>query len=65
MKLELQRSKVKNIAWGDKTAFLACGTLQINKEEFLAAAADAEHFISMTAELARPGESVASAPLRT
>lgn len=64
MKLELQRSKVKNIAWGDKTAFLACGTLQINKEEFLAAAADAEHFISMTAELARPGESVRICPVK-
>ncbi|MEG1603215.1 MAG: glycine/sarcosine/betaine reductase component B subunit [Cloacibacillus sp.] len=64
MKLELQRSKVKNIAWGDKTAFLAGGTLQINKEEFLAAAADAEHFISMTAELARPGESVRICPVK-
>ena len=40
MKLELQKSKVKNIAWGEKTALLADGTLQICKEELLAAAAD-------------------------
>lgn len=64
MKLELQKSKVKNIAWGAKTALLADGTLQINKEEFLAAAADAEHFVSMAAELARPGESIRICPVK-
>ena len=64
MKLELQKAKVKNIAWGDKTALLADGTLQINKEEFLAAAADTEHFKTLNADLARPGESVRICPVK-
>lgn len=65
MKLELQKAKVKNITWGDKTALLADGTLQINKEEFLAAAADTEHFKTLNADLARPGESVRICPSKT
>ena len=64
MKLELQKAKVKNIAWGDKTALLADGTLQINKEEFIAAAADSEHFKTLDADLARPGESVRVCPVK-
>ena len=64
MKLELQKAKVKNIAWGDKTALLADGTLQINKEEFLAAASDTEHFKTLNADLARPGESVRICPVK-
>ncbi|MDO5115029.1 MAG: glycine/sarcosine/betaine reductase component B subunit [Synergistaceae bacterium] len=64
MKLELQRSKVKNIAWGEKTALLPDGTLEINKEELLAAAADPEHFKTLSADLARPGESVRICPVK-
>lgn len=64
MKLELQMAKVKNIAWGGKTALLADGTLQIDKEEFLAAAADGEHFKTLNADLARPGESVRICPVK-
>ena len=64
MKLELQKSKVKNIAWGPKTELLGDGTLQICKEEFLAAAADAEHFKSVNADLAKPGESVRICPVK-
>ena len=64
MKLELQKSKVKNIAWGEKTALLADGTLQICKEELLAAAADPDHFASLDADMARPGESVRICPVK-
>ncbi|MCF0247748.1 MAG: glycine/sarcosine/betaine reductase component B subunit [Synergistes sp.] len=64
MKLELQKAKVKNIVWGETTAMSADGTLQINKEEFLAAASDEEHFKSVDADLARPGESVRICPVK-
>lgn len=64
MKLELQKAKVKDIAWGAKTALLADGTLQICREEFLAAAADGAHFKTLGAELARPGESVRICPVK-
>ncbi len=64
MKLELQKAKVKNIAWGGRTELLPCGTLNINKENFIAAAADREHFKTLNAELARPGESVRICPVK-
>lgn len=64
MKLELLKAHVSGIAWGAKTALLSDGTLQVNKEELLKAVEDTEHFASIDADMARPGESVRIVPVK-
>lgn len=64
MKLELFKARVKGIAWGEKTEFLKDGTLQVNKQELLDLVADAEIFKSLSADMARPGESVRIVPVK-
>lgn len=64
MKLELLKAQVKGIAWGEKTALSADGTLTVAKAELLEFTADNAIFESMDADIARPGESVRIVPVK-
>lgn len=63
MRLELLKAKVKSVSWGDRT-LLKNGALQVNREDLLMHVADKEHFKSVNAETAMPGESVRIVPVK-
>lgn len=62
MALELEILEIKDICFGEKTSF-ANGLLTINKEELLKAAAS-EEFVSIEANIAKPGDSVRIVPVK-
>lgn len=64
MKLELLKARVTDIAWGKKTSLSGDGLLQIDRDALIEAVADDEHFKSVSAETAVPGDSIRIVPVK-
>ncbi|HOO65237.1 MAG TPA: glycine/sarcosine/betaine reductase component B subunit, partial [Synergistaceae bacterium] len=63
MRLELHKLPVENLCWGERT-HMKDRTLVINREEALNVVKDDPRFVSVSLELARPGESVRIIPVK-
>jgi glycine reductase len=63
MRLEIKNYPVKDVVFGDKTAYKD-GILTINKEEALAVVREDEHITAADLEIARPGENKRIVPVK-
>lgn len=63
MKLEIGNFQVKNVVFGEKTAFKD-GTLTINKDEALAFIKKDSHITNVDIEIAKPGEKIRIVPVK-
>lgn len=63
MRLELRKSKIKGLDWGDKTRVVN-NVLYVNKAEIIEALSSDDRIVKWEVELARPGESVRIIPVK-
>ena len=63
MKLELHRLRVRNLTWGAKTA-LVDGVLSVDREELMSLLATDGRFLSVSLDLALPGDSLRILPVK-
>ncbi len=63
MRLEIANYMVKDIVFGDQTAFKD-GVLTINKEEALGVVKEDEHITEADIVIAKPGESIRIVPVK-